>query len=141
MADESNFDEEMMLLSGGNSPNADPFGLSAMKEEMPAAMATSQSAGPSVIEGPAGGPTVFANGPFADIPITLKAILGQVTMPISTLMNLKQGELLPLDKRVGEPIEIVANGNPIARGELVVADEDPAVFCVQIVEILGARKK
>ena len=121
MADESLMDED---LDTANDPAPPLDGMAAAT-----AFAAPAPANP------------FAGGPFADIPITLKAVLGQVTMPISTLMNLKQGELLPLDKRVGEPIDIIANGNPIARGELVVVDEDPAVFCVQITEILTTKRQ
>jgi flagellar motor switch protein FliN/FliY len=78
---------------------------------------------------------------IADIPVTLKAVLGQVTLPVQALMNLKRGELLPLNKKIGEPIDILANGKVIARGDLIVLEEDPAVFCIQVVEIAGQKKQ
>jgi len=77
---------------------------------------------------------------IADIPVTLKAVLGQVTLPVSALMNLKRGELLPLNKKIGEPIDILANGKVIARGDLIVLEEDPAVFCIQVVEVVGQKQ-
>lgn len=78
---------------------------------------------------------------IADIPVTLKAVLGQVTLPVQALMNLKRGELLPLNKKIGEPIDILANGKVIARGDLIVLEEDPGVFCIQITEIAGQKKQ
>jgi flagellar motor switch protein FliN/FliY len=58
-------------------------------------------------------------------------------MPVANLMKLGRGNVIALDQRVGEPVDIVVNGRVLARGEVVVADEDTARFGVSITELLG----
>ncbi|MFY9874419.1 MAG: FliM/FliN family flagellar motor switch protein, partial [Rhodomicrobium sp.] len=58
------------------------------------------------------------------IPVTLKVLLGTASMPIFQLTKLGRGAVIPLDRRVGEPVDVVINGRIIARGEIVVLDEE-----------------
>lgn len=75
------------------------------------------------------------------IPVSVKIVLGAATMPVSRLMKLGRGAVIPLDRRVGEPVDVVVNGHVIARGEVVVLDEEGSRFGVSLTEILtrGAR--
>jgi flagellar motor switch protein FliN len=73
-----------------------------------------------------------------DLPVTLKVVLGSATMPVATLTGLQRGALVKLDRKLGEPVEIVANGRVVARGEVVVLDEEGARFGVSLTEIGGA---
>ena len=57
------------------------------------------------------------------IPVTVKIVLGSATMPVANLMQLGRGAVIPLDRRVGEPVDVVVNGRVVARGEVVVVDE------------------
>ena len=72
------------------------------------------------------------------IPVTVQVILGTTTMPVSNLMRMSRGAIVPLDNRVGEPIDIVVNGRVVARGELVVMDDDNTRFGVALTEIVGS---
>lgn len=69
------------------------------------------------------------------IPVTVKVVLGSANMPISELASLEQGALIPLDRKVGEAVDITVNGRVIARGEIVVLDEATSQFGVTLTEI------
>jgi flagellar motor switch protein FliN/FliY len=71
------------------------------------------------------------------IPVTVQVILGGTTMQVSELMKLSRGAIVPLDNRVGEPVDVVVNGRVVARGELVVMDDDNTRFGVSLTEIVG----
>jgi flagellar motor switch protein FliN/FliY len=71
------------------------------------------------------------------IPVTMKIVLGSATMPVSNLMKLGRGTIIPLDRRVGEPVDVVVNGRVVARGEVVVADEATSRFGIKLTEVVG----
>jgi flagellar motor switch protein FliN/FliY len=71
------------------------------------------------------------------IPVTVKVVLGSATMPVASLTKLGRGAVIPLDRRVGEAVEVVVNGRTIARGEVVVVDEATSRFGVSLTEIVG----
>lgn len=71
------------------------------------------------------------------IPVTVQVVLGSTIMPVSSLMKMEQGSVIPLDQAVGEPVNIVINGRVIARGEVVVADEETSRFGVSLTELVG----
>jgi flagellar motor switch protein FliN len=71
------------------------------------------------------------------IPVTIQVVLGSATMPVSNLMKLGRGAIVPLDHRVGEPVDIVVNGRVIARGEVVVVEDDNSRFGISLTEIVG----
>jgi flagellar motor switch protein FliN/FliY len=69
------------------------------------------------------------------IPVVVQAILGTASMPVANLMKLGRGAVVPLDHRIGEPVDIVVNGRVVARGEVVVLEEDNSRFGVSLTEI------
>jgi flagellar motor switch protein FliN/FliY len=71
------------------------------------------------------------------IPVTVQVVLGSAVMPVSNLMKLGRGTVIALDQHVGEPVDIVVNGRVVARGEVVVADEETSRFGVSLTELLG----
>jgi flagellar motor switch protein FliN len=71
------------------------------------------------------------------IPVTMKIVLGSATMPVSNLMKLGRGAIIPLDRRVGEPVDVVVNGRIVARGEVVVVDEATSRFGIKLTEVIG----
>ena len=73
---------------------------------------------------------------IANIKVKVQAILGGIQMPVSQLANIKQGELISLDSNVGEAIDIVANGQLIARGEIVVIEEGAPRFGITLTEVI-----
>jgi flagellar motor switch protein FliN/FliY len=70
------------------------------------------------------------------IPVTVQVVLGSTSMPVASLMKLGRGAVISLDQRVGEPVNIVVNGRVVARGEVVVVDEDSSRFGVSLTEIV-----
>lgn len=72
------------------------------------------------------------------IPVSLQVVLGSATMPVANLMKLGRGAVVPLDHRVGEPVDVVVNGRVVARGEVVVVEDDNSRFGVSLTEIVGA---
>ena len=52
-----------------------------------------------------------------DIPVDVQIVLGTTHMPVSELMALQKGSTVALDRRIGEPVDVVVNGRRIARGE------------------------
>jgi flagellar motor switch protein FliN len=71
------------------------------------------------------------------VPVTLQVVLGSASLPVAQLMKLGRGSIVPLNHRVGEPVDVVVNGRLIARGEVVVVDEDNSRFGVSLTEIVG----
>lgn len=71
------------------------------------------------------------------IPVKVQVVLGSATMPVANLMKLGRGAVIPLDHRVGEPVDVVVNGRIVARGEVVVVEDDNSRFGVSLTEIVG----
>lgn len=71
------------------------------------------------------------------IPVSVRVVLGSATMPVSSLAKLGRGAVIPLDRRVGEPVDVVVNGRVIARGEVVVMDEGSNRFGLKLTEVIG----
>ena len=71
------------------------------------------------------------------IPVLMQVVLGSATMPVTNLMKLGRGAIVPLHHRVGEPVDVVVNGRVIARGEVVVVEDDNSRFGVSLTEIVG----
>ncbi len=71
------------------------------------------------------------------IPVIVQVVLGQASMPVSNLLKLGRGAIVPLDHRVGEPVDVMVNGRVIARGEIVVVEEDSSRFGVSLTEIVS----
>ncbi|ALE02977.1 Flagellar motor switch protein FliN [Bartonella ancashensis] len=70
------------------------------------------------------------------IPVEVQIVLGSTTMPVSQLMNLGRGSVITLDKQIGDLVDIVVNGRVIARGEVIVLEDDSSRFGVSLIEII-----
>lgn len=70
------------------------------------------------------------------IPVHVQVILGRARMPVAELMQLQRGSVIALDHQVGEAVEVTANGRTIARGEVVLMDDDPSRFGVSLTQIV-----
>ncbi|MDX8465319.1 flagellar motor switch protein FliN [Mesorhizobium sp. VK23B] len=74
------------------------------------------------------------------IPVDVQIILGSTEMPVSELMALQKGSTVALNRRIGEPVDVVVNGRRIARGEITVLEHDPSRFGIRLTEIIAATK-
>lgn len=73
----------------------------------------------------------------AEIPVEITAELGRTTKKIDEILEYGPGTIIELDKLVGEPLNIYANGKSIAKGEVVVIDDN---FGIRITEIINSYK-
>ena len=71
------------------------------------------------------------------IPVSLKIVLGQATMAVADLSRLGRGAIIELDRKVGEPVDVVVNGRLVARGEVVVTDDATGRFGISITEVVN----
>ncbi len=72
-----------------------------------------------------------------NIPVTVQVVLGGTTMPVASLMKLGRGAVVPLDHRVGQPVDVVVNGHVVAKGEMIVIEGDATRLGVSLTEIVG----
>lgn len=80
------------------------------------------------------------NNVILDIPVEVQIVLGSTEMPVSDLMTLQKGSTVALDRRIGEPVDVVVNGRRIARGEITVLESDPSRFGIRLTEIVAPTK-
>ncbi|WP_129409381.1 flagellar motor switch phosphatase FliY [Marinitoga lauensis] len=73
-----------------------------------------------------------------DVPLNVSVELGRRKYSLRDILNFHQGSMIQLDKLAGEPVDIYVNGRLIARGEVVVIDEN---FGVRITEIVSLEER
>lgn len=71
------------------------------------------------------------------IPVEVKIVLGSARMPVAGLVKLGRGSVIALDRKVGEPVDVIVNGRLVARGEVVVLEEDNSRFGISLTEVAG----
>ncbi len=67
-----------------------------------------------------------------DVPVELAVEIGRTTMTIGQTLALAPGSVVVLDRMAGEPVDLLVNGQRIARGEVVAIDEE---FGLRITEV------
>jgi flagellar motor switch protein FliN len=71
---------------------------------------------------------------IVDIPLRVTVELGSTKLKIKNVLDLSKGSVVELDKLAGEPVDLLVNGKLMAKGEVVVINEN---FGIRIAEILG----
>ena len=97
----------------------DEFGGSMLASEMPVEISDK---------------TASDLAPVFDVPVNISAVLGRAHMSVAQLLQLSQGSILELDRKVGEAIDIYVNNRLVARGEVVVVDERLGVTMTEIIK-------
>ena len=69
-----------------------------------------------------------------DVPVELAVEVGRTKMTIREALALGPGSIVTLNRLAGEPVDLLVNGKPIARGEVVVIDEE---FGLRVTEVLA----
>jgi flagellar motor switch protein FliN len=80
------------------------------------------------------------SGVIMNIPVDVQIVLGSAEMPVSELMALQKGSTVALNRRIGEPVDVMVNGRRIAKGEITVLEHDPSRFGIRLTEIITAAK-
>lgn len=73
-----------------------------------------------------------------DIPLQISVELGRVKMVVKDVVELGSGSIIEIDKAAGEPVDVLVNGKVVARGEVVVIEDN---FGVRITEILSQQDR
>jgi flagellar motor switch protein FliN/FliY len=73
-----------------------------------------------------------------DIPLELSVELGRVKMVVRDVVELGAGSIVEIDKAAGEPVDVLVNGRLVARGEVVVIEDN---FGVRVTEILSPQER
>lgn len=84
------------------------------------------------------GPDVNTLQLLYDVNVTVSAELGRAVLPIGDLLKLGAGSVVELDRQLSEPVDLIAQGVLIARGEVVVVDD---CFAIRIKEIESPKRK
>ena len=69
------------------------------------------------------------------VPVDLSVEIGRARMSVGETLELREGSVVTLDRMAGEPVDLLVNGRPIARGEVVVVDEE---FGLRVTEIVAS---
>jgi len=69
-----------------------------------------------------------------DVDLDLRIELGRTHMYLEDVLKLRKGSVVPLDKLAGDPVDIYVNGRLIARGEVLVLNDN---FCVRVAELIA----
>jgi len=59
-----------------------------------------------------------------DIPVQVSAVLGRATLQVSQLLKLGRGAVVELDRKLGEAVDIYVNNRLVARGEVVMVEDN-----------------
>jgi flagellar motor switch protein FliN/FliY len=73
-----------------------------------------------------------------DVPLSVTVELGRVRMPVRQLLALGSGAVIELGKLAGEPLDVLINGKPVARGEAVMVNER---FGVRLTEVVSPNER
>lgn len=73
-----------------------------------------------------------------DIPLSVTVELGKTKKSVKEILELSAGSIIELDKLAGEPVDILVNGRIVAKGEVVVIDEN---FGVRVTDILSQKER
>ncbi len=74
---------------------------------------------------------------ISDIPLEVTVEIGKTKRSLNDVMNLTANSIIMLDRLAGEPVDIIVNGKPVARGEVVVIEEN---YGVRITEMLTSSE-
>lgn len=91
-------------------------------------------------------PLTASNGPgevrnidfLLDVPVTVTVELGRTAMVIRDALNLGGGSVVELNKLAGEPVDLLINSKLVARGEVVVVNEN---FGVKVIDIVSPEER
>ncbi|MCR4627251.1 MAG: flagellar motor switch protein FliN [Treponema sp.] len=114
---------------GGNMGGASPMGMNVPNVQ------------PLSFPNLGGGPATVQQGNIGlimDVFMEMTVELGRTKKQIKDILGMGEGTIIELDKLAGEPVDILVNHKPIAKGEVVVIDEN---FGVRVTEILSPMER
>lgn len=70
---------------------------------------------------------------LGDVELKVQIVLGNATMSVENILALQNGSVVELDKLAGDPLDILVNNRLVAKGEVLVLNEN---FCIRITDII-----
>jgi flagellar motor switch protein FliN/FliY len=96
-------------------------------------------------DGPTQDDATGADGPagtdlrrLAAVPVDLSVEVGRARMTVGETLELREGSVITLDRMAGEPVDVLVNGTAIARGEVVVVDEQFGLRLTRVLDTASA---
>ena len=71
-----------------------------------------------------------------DVPLQISVEIGTARRKVKDILEFTQGTIVELERQAGAPVDVVVNGNLIAKGDVVVIDDN---FAVRITEIIKSK--
>ena len=72
-----------------------------------------------------------------EVKVPMQVIIGETAQTVENIAEIGVGSIIQLESYAGEPVDLVAAGEKIAKGEIVVIDEN---FGIRVTEILGSKE-
>lgn len=85
--------------------------------------------------GEGGPPEKVSMDLLRDVTLDLKIELGRTRLNLDEILQLRRGSVVTLDKLAGDPVDVYVNGRLVARGEVLVLNDN---FCVRVAELVGS---
>ncbi|BAM04513.1 flagellar motor switch protein FliN [Phycisphaera mikurensis] len=70
---------------------------------------------------------------LGDVELDVSIELGRTSMLVEDVLKLRDGSVVELDKLAGDPVDVFVNGRRVARGEVLVLNDN---FCIRVSEVL-----
>ncbi len=111
--------EAESTASGGTTPDTQPFDMPNFQQVMQDAQVSSIDL-------------------LRDVELNVKIELGRSRMLVEDVLKLGEGSVVELDKLAGDPVDVFVNERLVARGEVLVLNDN---FCVRVNEIVAGLKE
>lgn len=69
-----------------------------------------------------------------DVPVRVDVVLGEARMPVEELLELSEGEIVELERKTTEPVDIYVSDRLMARGRLVVSNGQLGIKLSEIID-------
>jgi flagellar motor switch protein FliN/FliY len=115
----ANFDDASAVASENPAPDAEAFKLPSFQQVMADAQVSSIDL-------------------LRDVELNVKIELGRSRMLVEDVLKLGEGSVVELDKLAGDPVDVFVNDRLVARGEVLVLNDN---FCVRVNEIVAGVKE
>ncbi|MBM3266373.1 MAG: flagellar motor switch phosphatase FliY [Candidatus Sericytochromatia bacterium] len=139
---------QMGMAAGAYGMAGNPYAMGMQAPQQAPGPGAAFSGGPvaqPVTFGPLGAPAGMPGAGAAtrldlimDVPLRVTVELGRTRMQIRDVLELGKGSVVGLDKLAGEPVDLLVNGKLIARGEVVVIDEN---FGIRVTDIVSPAER
>jgi flagellar motor switch protein FliN/FliY len=116
---QANFEDAASVVSGTPGADAEAFKLPSFQQVMADAQVSSIDL-------------------LRDVELNVKIELGRSRMLVEDVLKLSEGSVVELDKLAGDPVDVFVNDRLVARGEVLVLNDN---FCVRVNEIVAGVKE